>query len=214
MNYLQTRWKCTKLDFMKGNNTNIVYHYYLCFKHRLLYFLFYLIYARKFGSCGNIVTCNDEQQYVVVHNDFQSTIIIYRDTIFSILLCCTKIYPFRSIMFTYDIEVKNDHMIVCNPRFERKCVIKKHERISDLFEFQKILQMFTSVISYFESSGNTLYIDTFHHIRDLHTHLLYLCERPITLIQRMFRKAISDPNYKLCRSRLLNEYAILQNELH
>lgn len=202
---LRPRWLCTRLQFVRGQNTNIIYHMYLCIKHRILYLLFYFLFARRFGFPGNIVTCNDGNTYIVVHNDFQSTIILYRENIFTILLCCTKLKLPR--MFTYDISNK-----IQNSGFHQRYVKTIHGEC-DIIYFRNILESFNKAISYLESLEDTFYIDCIAHVRILHTHLLYLTERPVLLIQRMFRKSISNPEHKMCERRLLREYHNFINDI-
>jgi hypothetical protein len=206
---LRPKWLCTKIQFIRSNNTSIIYHYYLCIKHTIFYFIFYIFFARNFGYSGNIVKCNDKKEYIVVHNDFQSTIILYREGVFKVLVCCTILYPFRSIMFVYDIDIFGK---ISNIKFEKKYVTSIESQC-DIIEFRNILQLFNIVLLNLESLDDTFFINTISHIRDLHIHLLYLCEKPVLLIQRMFRKAISNPNYELCRTRLMKEYNIMNNDI-
>lgn len=49
----------------------------------------------------------------------------------------------------------------------------------------------------------------YDYIKDHHIFVI----NKITYIQKLYKKVISNPNYKLCRNRLNNEYLELKNEL-
>lgn len=175
-----------------------------------------MLYAKHYGNPGSIVTCDDNKEYVVVHNDFQSTIILYRKNIFTVLQCYYwLIRPFAPITLCFDITMHENivESVGTNMQYRNKHVIKKTQNTVDIITFREILCKFNSVISIIDNANIEFYSLPIHYIRDQHTHLLYLCERPLLLIQRTFRKAISNPNYRLCRSRLMREYNLLKSEL-
>ena len=96
---LKPKWKCTNIKFVNNENTNIFYFYYLCIKHRILHLIFYIFYAYKFPDSGSIIICDDNKEYIVVHNDYKTTITLYNDNTFIIALMNPYIYSKRVIIY-------------------------------------------------------------------------------------------------------------------
>lgn len=217
---IRTKFYNNKMIFIRKNNMNIVYFYFLCLKYKFLYFLFRYNYCNKYGNPGNIIKCSDGKTYTVVHNDYQSTIILYKDNIFKILLCCTSLFRcIKSLMISYDIMIlhntnTNNNINISNISLESIYVYHKEDGYIGILEFRNILILFHEVMKYLKILHDKSYLNSIIHIGKMNAHLIYLCEEPALRIQRKFRKIISDPTYKMCRSRLYHEYNNLINDVY
>jgi hypothetical protein len=186
----------------------------MCIKYRVLYFIFKLLYARRYGSPGSLVRCNDGLDWTVVYNDDQSTVVIYREDVFRIVTFYGGPLPSVFNICSADICTYDDEKRMRN--FTRRPIrpLRIMSKKTSFIAFLEMLEEFQNVIAHYDmyQSAHDSDISSFvfklltHHIIHLHYHLKYLCERHALCIQRMFKTAISDPAYVLCRRRLRREF--------
>jgi hypothetical protein len=175
-----------------------------------------LLYFRFFGPPGTVVHCSDGLEWLVVYNDNQSTVVVYRNNVFRLI-----IVRINFSLSTLEICSKTRKLIRLAHKDHMRVLRIVHTK-PNFTEFYDVVNMFHDIIEYYKENivhidptwhltANDLFYAFTHHIIHLHHHLRYLCERHVTCIQRVFREANTNPRRVLCRKRLLWEFHELYN---
>ena len=205
------KWNCTRLEFVRNEQLSYIGFLLQSIKYRIVYLFFRITYARYFGYPGSVVLCNDGSEWVVAYNDFQSTVVLYKDGNFRVIICYGKRFP-RSMYDLASIDIctktKEMHSFTSKPVHTTRIL----ERRIEVCTFMKILESFDDIICHYSNYRDNMFELFSRHIIHLHHHLKFLCERHVLCIQRVFKKCVTNPAHDMCRRRLQREFRELITE--
>lgn len=206
--------KCKGGQCVREPDVSLLHYWMQYVGYKANTFFFSTLVAAGYGKPGTIVECNDGNIYRVMHNNFENTVVLYKpnSNTFTIIQCAmlNNFADTHRFIYTITVEIIRNAGVLYTPiKYDPLIAVKRFKNSTNILDFHYILKKFSRIIEINNIYRLTMATNAIQPVRDQHIHLLYLCERPALIIQRMFRKAIADPRYKMCRSRLMREYATL-----